>query len=376
MKERIRAAALAAALASALVAPQGVSADEASYERFKVRVAAAEDAAGVPRSDVDAAVTDPQRGVLRRDVAASEKTFAPSREETPVDTEPAAGNPDKKSGRDEIVFTDSKGRTTVLEAPVPDEIKKSGMPGIKKIVDIDVDVLRAVGTEDGSVLFIADMGHYVFKGQMLDVWQRKVLRTIDEIAESVNRVDLKGMGYFQNDYAKYVAGTGEKTAVLFVDPRCGWCHKMLDEVLGDEKLLSEYRFSVHVIPVLGEESARLAKKLWRSEGTDAEKLAALVAGPEAIDALSDKKASDPGPQDRAMILAGLLSIKAVPFAIAPDGRTSEGKPSDMRMFLENDVNGAKKMAEATKTARMKAGEKVNENAADKEKGEKARTVEE
>lgn len=361
MNERIRAAALAAAFAAALVSPQGASADEASsYERFKARLAAAEDAAGVPRSDVDAAVTDPQRGMTRSESAAKAKEAASGGK--------SAGSEDKQ----EIEFTDAKGRTTVVEAPVPDELKKAGMPGIKKIVDIDVDVLRAVGTDDGNVLFIADMGRYVFKGQMLDVWQRKVLRTIDEIAESVNRVDLKGMGYFQNDYAKYVAGSGKKTAVLFVDPRCGWCHKMLEEVLGDEKLLAEYRFNVHVIPVLGDESARLAKKLWRSEGTDAEKLAALVAGPEAIDALTDKKTSDLGPQDRAMILAGLLSIKAVPFAIAPDGRTSEGKPADMSMFLENDVAGAKKKAEEAKAAQAKkTAEKAAESGSEKEKGEKA-----
>lgn len=365
MTTRIRAAALAAAFATALIAPQGALADTASYERFKARVAAAEDAAGVPRSDVDAAVTDPQRGMMRSNGEAKGNAPLP-KDETLA---PPAGDPDKKSTgneeKDEIVFTDAKGRTTVVEAPVPDELKKSGVPGIKKIVDIDVDVLRAVGTDDGSVLFIADMGRYVFKGQMLDVWQRKVLRTIDEIAESVNRIDLKGMGYFQNDYAKYVMGTGKKTAVLFVDPRCGWCHKMLEEVLADQKLLSEYRFNVHVIPMLGTESARLAKKLWRSEGTDGEKLAALVAGPEAIDALPEKQASDPGPQDRAMILAGLLSIKAVPFAIAPDGRTSEGKPADMRMFLENDVIGAKKKAEETKAAQAK-------KAAEAEKGEAAR----
>lgn len=349
MTTRIRAAALAAAFAAALAAPQGALADTASYERFKARVAAAEDAAGAPQSDVDSAVTDPQRGMTKSEGVQKENAAASG----------------KESDGNGIEFTDAKGRTTVVEAPVPDELKKAGMPGIKKIVDIDVDVLRAVGTEDGNVLFIADMGRYVFKGQMLDVWQRKVLRTIDEIAESVNRIDLKGMGYFQNDYAKYVAGTGKKTAVLFVDPRCGWCHKMLEEVLGDEKLLSEYRFNVHVIPVLGDESARLAKKLWRSEGTDAEKLAALVSGPEAIDALAEKEKSDPGPQDRAMILAGMLSIKAVPFAIAPDGRTSEGKPVDMRMFLENDVTGAKKKAEETKAAQAK------KKAAEAQKGDKA-----
>ena len=281
--------------AAAAAAPEaGAAGGAAGYARFKARVAAIEDAAGIAHADVDAAVANP---------AKPNNSPAPS---------------------------------------IPAALRAAGAPEITRIVDLNVSTLRAVGTSDGDMLFVADMGRYVLKGQLLDVWQKKALRTIDEVAQSVGRIDLAGIGYEPSRYAHYEAGTGARDVVLFVDPRCGWCHRLLDEIESDEALRSEYRFLIHVVPVLGEASNEIAKRLWCAKAGADEKLAALLKGSDAVNALPAQTDCRLEEQDRTVFLSGLLGIRSVPFLIAPDGRTSNGKPADLRAFLENDRESAMK----------------------------------
>lgn len=215
------------------------------------------------------------------------------------------------------------------------------IPAIKKIVNLGINSLQAVASEDGTILYIADTGRFVFTGRMLDVWQQKELKTIEEIENATQRVYLDSMGYDKTSYASYKLGNGPKRTVVFVDPHCGFCHSVIAEAKADPELMKEYTFIFHVIPILGEASQPYVKKLWCSVGTDEEKLQALLDGDQAINSLPALAECDMNMQDRTVYFSKILRINGVPFIIAPDGRVSQGKPKDLKAFLRGEDKTAK-----------------------------------
>ena len=100
-------------------------------------------------------------------------------------------------------------------------VPEAKIPEIEKVVNLGISSMRAVASKDGTILYIADAGRFVFMGRMLDVWQQKELKTIDEIERATQRVFLDTMGYDKTTYAGYKLGHGPKRTVLFVDPHCG-----------------------------------------------------------------------------------------------------------------------------------------------------------
>lgn len=210
------------------------------------------------------------------------------------------------------------------------------IPKIEKVVNLGITSMRAVSAKDGTLLFISDAGRFVFMGRMLDVWQQKELKTIDEIERATQRVFLDSMGYDKTSYAGYKLGSGPRRTVVFVDPHCGWCHQFIAEVKADEELMKAYTFIFHVIPILGSSSQPYAKKLWCSVGTDEEKMQALLDGDEAVNGLPASAECPMGDQDRAVLLSKIIGVQGVPFVIAPDGRVSQGKPSDIKAFLHGE----------------------------------------
>ena len=242
--------------------------------------------------------------------------------------------PDRQGNVVEVTENGKKAKARV-KMPAPEGMPSEEAAQVEKIVDLGISKLRAVAAKDGTILYIADLGRYVIQGRLLDVWHRKELKTIDEIEASVNRIDLEGIGYDKDKYARYSIGTGEKRVVVFVDPRCSWCHKLIAEVLESDALKSEYRFFFHFIPVLGGESQPLVRKLFCSKATDEEKVRAAVEGPDAIKALPALAECNTTNNDHTIYLSKILGVRGVPFVIAPDGRRSEGKPASLTEFLSN-----------------------------------------
>lgn len=237
----------------------------------------------------------------------------------------------KTSTKEEDQTVAKKADAKTTTSPADGEV-----PGISKIVNLGITSMRAVASEDGTILYIADTGRFVFTGRMLDVWQQKELKTIDEIERATQRVYLDSMGYDKTSYSSYKLGTGSKRTVIFVDPHCGWCHQLISEAKADPELMKEYTFVFHVIPILGADSQTYAKKLWCSVATDEEKLQAMLDGDEAVNALPASAQCDMDMQDRTVYLSKIIRVSGVPFVIAPDGRVSQGKPADLKAFLRGE----------------------------------------
>lgn len=221
---------------------------------------------------------------------------------------------------------------------VPDgahQLSKAASPSIERIVDMGITKVRAVKGKDGAMLFIGDMGRFVFTGNVYDLWQKKQLSTIDDVADAVSRMNLSGLNIRPESLNLARFGTGEKHVTVFVDPLCSWCHKLMDEVVADPGLRNEYTFDFLVIPALGEPSRGLARRLFCSESDPVKRFAVLREGKKGIEKLAEAPSAcrDEGNQ-RTQMTATFLGIHSVPFVISPDGRFSRGKPANLRGFLE------------------------------------------
>lgn len=218
---------------------------------------------------------------------------------------------------------------------------------IERIVAIDANVIRAIKAKDGKMMFLVDNGRFAFVGRMVDVWNRKELSTIEDIADAVSHIDLKRVGFKLEQVNHFSIGKGEKQVVAFVDPQCGWCHKLIGEVSADpDAFLKDYTWNFVILPVLGDQSTELAKKLSCAKTTDQEeKYKAFVGGLRSINALEQKDNCSMDEFSTTQTVAHALGIQGVPMVIAPDGRFERGKPRDLKAFLN---------PEATKASQAKA----------------------
>ena len=199
---------------------------------------------------------------------------------------------------------------------------------IKEIVTLPIKGIRAVES-DGQIVFISDNGRFVITGQIYDVRGKKPLSSMSEMRDVADRLHLQDMGMDVDKLNTISFGHGPKDVVLFVDPRCGVCHKLIGEA---KPLAEEYTFKIVVIPALGDESNQLAKALHcAKDKTNA--LDALLNN--TLGTLPSKSPCDPAQYDQTLMTAHLIGIQGVPFVIAPDGRVSKGRPNNLKAWLES-----------------------------------------
>ena len=216
---------------------------------------------------------------------------------------------------------------------------------IERIVAIDADVIRAIQAKDGKVMYLVDNGRFAFVGKMIDVWNRKELSTLDDIASAISHIDLARMGFKLENVNHISIGKGDKHVTVFVDPQCGWCHKLIGELNANPDLLNKYAFDFVVVPVLGERSTQLAKKLYCAKTDDqSAKYAAFVGGAMNIDRLEQNDDCDLTNFEGTRITAQAIGVRGVPMIIAPDGRFQRGKPQVLRDFLEPKADSKSEVA--------------------------------
>lgn len=206
---------------------------------------------------------------------------------------------------------------------------------IERIVAIDADVIRAIKSKDGKIMYLVDNGRFAFIGKMVDVWNRKELSTIEDIADAVSHIDLTRVGFKLDKVNHISVGNGTKQVVAFVDPQCGWCHKLIGELNSNPDYYKNYKWNFVILPVLGDRSVELSKKLHCAKTTNQdEKFKAFQGGFRAIEALEQQSDCDMTNFDSTLTVARALGVQGVPMVIAPDGRFERGKPRDLKAFLE------------------------------------------
>ena len=150
----------------------------ASFDRFRNRVEriAAEHGAAQP--------TDGEMGLADRGSGEGNKDIK-------------TGNGDKAEKADELLKAAKK------------------VSPVERIVDMGISKVRAVKGRDGTIMYIADMGRFVFTGSVYDLWQKKQLTTIEEISDAVSRMDLSGLNLKLETLNLARFGTGREHVTIF-----------------------------------------------------------------------------------------------------------------------------------------------------------------
>ena len=108
--------------------------------------------------------------------------------------------------------------------------------------------------------------------EAFDIWNKKQLRTVNDMRYAFNHIDFKTLGVNFDEIKAIEFGNGTKEVVIFADPNCMWCHRLVEETLNDQALTKEYKFKVVAVPALGNDSFIKTKKLYCAKETKPEVL--------------------------------------------------------------------------------------------------------
>lgn len=216
---------------------------------------------------------------------------------------------------------------------VEDKLKKEPVKPIERMVSFDFSNAKAIQSSDGTLIFVGANGRYAIVGEIVDVWQKKSLKTAAEIEQSAKTIPVQALGVDPKTMNAFSIGEGSQAVTLFVDPLCGWCHELVKTVESNKTLQKDYRFNFYVVPALGDASNLIAKKLYCAGLDNAGKKDAFMAhGKTLPEGKVDPKCDLRG-YDRTLLASEMMGVQAVPFVIAPDGRFSRGMPRDLARFL-------------------------------------------
>lgn len=196
------------------------------------------------------------------------------------------------------------------------------------IVELPIKSLKAVEA-NGEILFMSENGRFVLRGELYDIWYKDTLDTTNEIQDAATRIHFERMGADLDDYNTLSIGSGSKQVVAFVDPQCSVCHKLMKDA---ESLGRKYTFKFVVVPALGNKSDELARKVYCAEDRQ-DALDAYMTN--NLETLPQKSSCDTKQYDLTLMMAHLLDVQGVPFVVAPDGRYSQGRPTQLKNWLED-----------------------------------------
>jgi len=211
--------------------------------------------------------------------------------------------------------------------PGPD----TGITKIERMQELPISGMKAVETSTGDMMFMSQNGRFVFRGTVYDMWNKEAIRTYDDVDRVAKRIRFEKLGLNLDDLFAVTMGAGKET-VVFVDPKCPYCEKLLQQSVS---LQSTYRFRFVVIPVLGEQSAQLTRRLGCAKGAEQQALFDALTTHNYDKLPSEASNCDLAKLQRNLVTAQLMDISRVPFVVAPDGRVNQGLPKDLKAFLED-----------------------------------------
>lgn len=196
-----------------------------------------------------------------------------------------------------------------------------------RVVELPITGLSVV-EDDGEFVFISSNGRFVISGQLTDVWQKRKLTTLAELAELSQRIPIESFDLDITKLNAFRVGHGAKRVVTFVDPFSAASKELVMEA---QLLTDHYTFDFIVVPALGDESHQLSLKLFCAADRISQ-ANAFVAGELA--ALPQQESCNTAAYDETLVTAEILGVNGVPYLVAPDGRFMAGKPFSLERWLE------------------------------------------
>lgn len=223
------------------------------------------------------------------------------------------------------------------ESITADAAQKSPAQKVEKQVTDQVVTLPATGVlateKGGKVVIITTNGRYTIIGEIIDNWSKKSLTSLSAIRDSAQKIPIQDMKLNFAEFEPITVGTGPKSIVIFTDPYCGYCKKVIDQVKDlDPK---EYTVQILTLGLLGKESEQRVADIYCAE--DKRKANALfLAGDNTTPIKRVPGTCDGEAFMKRSVAAQIFGVVAVPFIIRNDGRYMAGLPkSSLKDFLNN-----------------------------------------
>lgn len=207
------------------------------------------------------------------------------------------------------------------------EIDVSQNFSLDSVINLPINNLKVVEA-NGELLFMSENGRFVLRGELYDIWHKTRLSTANQVQNAATKIHFDQMGLDWSHYNTLNLGTGDQQVVIFVDPLCRICHKLIKDI---SDIKDDYTFILVVVPALGDDSDVRARKVFCAKNPNMVFEAFMN---QRLMSLSQKPSCDYKYYDETLILAQLLNIKAVPFIVASDGRYSQGRPPQFKSWLE------------------------------------------
>jgi thiol:disulfide interchange protein DsbC len=213
-------------------------------------------------------------------------------------------------------------------SPVIDQI----IPQIDAVKRLPVSGVVAIDSQ-GRTVFMSDNGRFVFMGAKLyDTWNRQYLDTMAEINDWADKIDLDRLGLPLDELAALPYGKGKKRVVIYIDPYCPYCEKLLAQL---PELVDEYTFQLLVVPFLGERSGKLVRRMscGLQQGISRTEMASIMVEKRYNDLPDDDTSCNVDHVEKLLLTAKLTGVQGVPFTIAPNGSYQPGYVEDLSKWL-------------------------------------------
>lgn len=210
-------------------------------------------------------------------------------------------------------------------------IREGSTPKPESFVVLPFGKMIAV-EENDKIVYMSENGRFVLTGRMVDVWEKKEITQLEQLKDVYDKINLRKMGFEPEKLNTITVGAGEKEVTFFVDPTCGPCHALMNEAIALNETDKQYRFNFIVIPALGDHSNLLSKGMFCSTDTKEQKLDALLKN--TIPTLNQPEKCDTKLYDLTLIGAQLIGVNGVPYLINHDGAPFQGKPVNLKNWLE------------------------------------------
>lgn len=257
------------------------------------------------------------------------------------------------------IFLASAACAQTAPSSIGNELFKN-LADVKDMVEVPDGPYHAVQSKDGGILFVSSTGRFVLGGVAFDVWNKKMLKSVDDMRYAFNHVDLKSFGVNMAEIKPIEIGTGTKEVTFFVDPNCMWCHRLIEETLNDQALLKEYKFNVLVVPALGNASFEKTKRLYCAKETKQEVLLDALMH-DKTQSLEQQEGCDTKGLNKRLVVSDAIGVKSVPFIISSDKRFTKGKPKNLKAWLEMGEKENERQAKIYREAIKEAAAKLTQS---------------
>ena len=217
--------------------------------------------------------------------------------------------------------------------------------------DLPITGLKMVKTGD-KLVFMSTNGRFaLYGGKLLDVWTQQEIKDLPDIDRIAKRIDLSRMKLNIDDLGPVSVGHGKDSVLIFIDPRCPYCGKVMKDL---QALQDRYTFKLVMVPLLGQESQNVVVQLACQQASQDKNVQDSVRQRLLKQDFAGLPTDNPAqcnkePLQRAVITAKLFGLPGVPFLIAPDGRTHSGAPESLSDWLENKPSVAPAQPKSDKT---------------------------